>query len=268
VTRIGHFVSRLAGRIRGASTPVPRHRKRGGIATERLGTEYGGWVIPSGFIGEHSICYCVGAGEDVSFDTQLAERFRANVWVMDPTPRAIRHFAELTESVAAGNPFPINRNPATTYDVSAEGLARIAYLPFGLWKTSDVLRFYAPHNPAHVSYSILNLQHTDTWFEAPVKRLSDVLRDLGHDHVDLLKLDVEGAEYEVLDTILEDRLDVRVICVEHHEWAQSRDARTAERLDSSISRMHEGSYVLVHSDHSANVLYMRKDVLAAIAGHT
>jgi FkbM family methyltransferase len=226
-------------------------------------------VIPSGFIGEHSICYCVGAGEDISFDAQIAERFRASVWVMDPTPRAIDHFAGLAKSVAAGTPFPINNNPAATYDLSAEGLARIVYLPFGLWKASDLLRFYAPKNPAHVSHSILNLQHTEAWFEAQVKRLSEVMQDLGHDHVDLLKLDIEGAEYEVLDSILEDRLDVRVICVEHDEWAQSRDAHAAERrLNGSIGRMQKGNYVLVHTDDSPNVLYVRKDVFAGIAAGT
>lgn len=268
MTRIRHFVSRLAERIRSARTAGRRHRGRGGIPTERLGTEYGGWVIPSGFLGEHSICYCAGAGEDLSFDALIAERFRASVWVIDPTPRAIDHFAELAKSVAAGTSFSINNDPAATYDLSPEGLARMVYLPFGLWKTSDLLRFYVPKDPAHVSHSILNLQHTESWFDAPVKRLSEVMKDMGHDHVDLLKLDIEGAEYEVLDSILEDRLDVRVICVEHDDWIQSRDAHAGERLDRSIGRMKKGNYVLVHNDDSANALYVRKDVFAGLVART
>ncbi|HML19507.1 MAG TPA: hypothetical protein PKD74_02920, partial [Candidatus Dependentiae bacterium] len=39
----------------------------------RLGSKYGGWVIPDKYITETSLCYCVGAGEDISFDLELIE---------------------------------------------------------------------------------------------------------------------------------------------------------------------------------------------------
>lgn len=38
---------------------------------QEIGTKYGGWVIPVNLLNENSICYCVGCGEDISFDLGL-----------------------------------------------------------------------------------------------------------------------------------------------------------------------------------------------------
>ena len=40
----------------------------------------------------------------------------------------------------------------------------------------------------------------------------------GHDSIDLLKIDIEGFEYEVLEDCLEDRIPIKQICVEFHDF--------------------------------------------------
>ena len=42
------------------------------------------------------------------------------------------------------------------------------------------------------------------------------MKQNGHNHIDLLKLDIEGAEYEVIDDMLKQRLPVRQVLVEFH----------------------------------------------------
>lgn len=57
-----------------------------------------------------------------------------------------------------------------------------------------------------------------------VRPLSSVLDELGIDHVDLLKVDVEGAELEVLRGIEERHWPlVRQAVVEVERWQQNRD---------------------------------------------
>ena len=74
----------------------------------RLGTTYGGWIIPADAgLTADSICYCAGAGEDISFDCALVERFHCQVRVIDPTPRAIQHFTNLEKAVMSGERFPV-----------------------------------------------------------------------------------------------------------------------------------------------------------------
>lgn len=238
-----------------------RHRPTRGVPTVRLGTEYGGRVIPARYLKADSICYCAGAGEDISFDLELVRRFGSSVWLFDPTPRAILHFEHLQEHTLAGTSFPINRDPESAYDVSVSDLSRLHYSPIGLWSADEMLKFYSPADTSHVSHSILNLQRTTSYLEVQVRRLKNVMNELGHDRIDLLKLDIEGAEITVLDTIIEDKLDIGVICSEYDEWHHPLDSKALDRINGSIRRMKRGGYALIDIDQECNVMYARKDLL-------
>lgn len=67
----------------------------------RLGTEYGGWtVLADGDLFGHYAILC-GAGEDISFDIALSERFGCEVIIVDPTPRAVSYFERMKQQVRA-----------------------------------------------------------------------------------------------------------------------------------------------------------------------
>jgi Methyltransferase FkbM domain len=40
----------------------------------------------------------------------------------------------------------------------------------------------------------------------------------GHHAIDLLKIDIEGFEYEVLESCLAERIPIKQICVEFHDF--------------------------------------------------
>jgi FkbM family methyltransferase len=161
------------------------------LPLEKLGSDYGGWVVPSSLLSATSVCYCAGVGEDITFDLALIQRFGCDVHAFDPTPRSARHVA----------------SQAGTID-------RYHFLPVGLWSEDAELKFYVPRNREHVSHSIVNLQQTDDYFVGRCRRLSSLMAELGHAHLDLLKLDIEGAEYAVLQSMLADRILPKVLCVE------------------------------------------------------
>jgi FkbM family methyltransferase len=52
--------------------------------------------------------------------------------------------------------------------------------------------------------------------QAPVKRLTTLMRELGHDHLDLLKMDIEGAEYEVIRDLAAHPVPITQLLVEFH----------------------------------------------------
>ncbi|MCP4613454.1 MAG: FkbM family methyltransferase [Planctomycetes bacterium] len=158
---------------------------------EKLGSPYGGWVIPTDLINSSSICYCVGVGEDISFDLELIERFHCEAFAFDPVPRS----AEYAKKMAGDNP-------------------KFHFYPKGLWCSDTIQRFYVPKNPKYISHSALNLQGTTQYFTTECKQLLTLMEELDHDHVDLLKLDIEGAEHRVLRNIINDRINIKIICVE------------------------------------------------------
>lgn len=69
----------------GASPSLPVDRTALFVSNKllRLGTTYGGWIIPvdAGLTAD-SVCYCAGAGEDISFDCALVEWFHCQVRVI------------------------------------------------------------------------------------------------------------------------------------------------------------------------------------------
>jgi hypothetical protein len=77
------------------------------------------------------------------------------------------------------------------------------------------------------------------------------MQKLGHTKIDLLKVDIEGAEYVVLQTILEDNLDIRVICVEYDETASNHiDGNYINRIEDSIQQLRRSGYLLVAKEPS------------------
>ena len=48
----------------------------------RLGTNYGGWYVPSCMdLNETSVVYSGGVGEDISFDLLLQNKYNCRRWI-------------------------------------------------------------------------------------------------------------------------------------------------------------------------------------------
>ena len=101
---------------------------------------------------------------------------------------------------------------------------------FGIAARDGVATFRAPANPAHISHVLVEGGgHGE--LQWPIRRLSSVMAELGHDRIDLLKMDIEGAEYEVIRDLVESGLDVGQLLVEfHHRIHKLGVERTQEAL--------------------------------------
>jgi FkbM family methyltransferase len=181
----------------------------------RLGTDYGGWWVPLDYIRPGAVAYCVGAGEDVSFDLELLAR-GCTVRTIDPTPRAIEYVRSL--------------------NLRTE---RFTFVPVGLGHPGR-RRMYAPRDSRHVSHSLVNLQRTSNYIEVDVMTPGELMRRLGDDHIDLLKVDVEGAEYEVIEWLLRENVRPHVLCIEFDQPQPIRRSRRALRALQNVG------YSLVH----------------------
>lgn len=165
-------------------------RSRTGPPVTRLGSKYGGYFVPLSLLDHNSIVYSAGLGEDASFDVALSRKLNCEIHVFDPTPRAIYY---------AGMAFTNQR---------------IRFAPLGVWSANEERFFYAPRDVAHVSHSIVNLQATAEGFVAPCRTLKTLMAERGHDTIDLLKLDIEGAEHEVIRSLVTSGLLPLVLIVE------------------------------------------------------
>jgi FkbM family methyltransferase len=171
----------------------------------RLGSDYGGWWVPKAAAVPGSVAYCAGAGEDITFDLALHDR-GCSVTTFDPTPRAIAHV-----------------------DANAPASDRFRFVPVGWWDSEDELKFYSPRYAGHVSHSVVNLHRTTDYFVAKVKPVYQLMAELGDEHVDIVKLDIEGAEYRTLGSLLAHGPLPSVLCVEFDQPAPVRRTIAAVR---------------------------------------
>lgn len=181
-----------------------------------LGSEYGSHCVYPGSLGEGAVVYSFGVGEDASFDIALIEKFGVHVHAFDPTPRSI----EWVKAQAL---------PATFH-----------FAPLGIADFDGAGLFHPPTNPAHVSHSMLpRATATGAPVEVEFRTLKSLMSSLGHTRVNVLKLDVEGSEYAVLDQLLDQAITVDQILVEYHH--QFRDI-SPRRTKASVERLRRAGY--------------------------
>ena len=180
------------------------------------GTKYGGWLLPEGALNEKSIVISAGAGEDISFDFEIARKFGCTVHIFDPTPRAINHFEETKRLLNAQKNAPINHSIQDSYPSDPSILSRLKYLPYGIWSKNIIQRFYMPIINSHVSHSIVTRHNKDGYFEAECLRVTTILERFSYSQLDLLKMDIEGAEYAVLYDMFRTKIRPKYLLVEFH----------------------------------------------------
>jgi FkbM family methyltransferase len=220
----------------------------------RLGSAYGGWILPETGLNADSICYLVGAGEDISFDLDLAYRLRCVVHIIDPTPRSVHHVEEVLKRIKGGLRATCLTCPDGNYPFYTPELVDYIRLhAVGIWNEDASLKFYKPQNPAFVSHSAVNLQKSTDFIELPAVRLRTLMNQLGHSYIDLLKLDIEGAEYTVLESILNDPIRVGILCIEFDESASHHfDRHYMDRIRSILRKLMSSGFHIIAKERDCH----------------
>ncbi len=82
-----------------------------------------------------------------------------------------------------------------------------------------MVTFHLPKNKEHVSGSVYDHSLVDEHDSVDVllKEFKEIVHDLGHQSIDVLKMDIEGSEYAVMEGILNSGIPIKQILVETHE---------------------------------------------------
>ena len=186
------------------------------VNTAFHGTEYGGWTICPTGLSASSIVYSFGIGEDASFDLEVISLYGVELHAFDPTPRSIDWVEKQS--------WP----------------AKFHFHPIGIGSSDRVATFFPPENPDHVSHSILERESSASAIQVKLRRLATIAETLGHREIDILKMDIEGAEYEVVDDLVKTpEVEIRQILVEFHHFFPSI---TVEATNIAIRQLETAGY--------------------------
>ena len=167
------------------------------------------------------VVYSFGVGGDLSFEREMVEVYGARVFAFDPDPG--------TAERARGAPL-------------------------------DGLRFQEMSVGRRDERRGVRLPGGDE-VEARVLRLPSHMRLLGHRRLDLIRLDVPGAEADVIRDLVSMDVDVHQLLITFHEdeTAESRD-----RIEAAVRELHGHGYRAFHiSPTRRQFSFIRTDFVTA-----
>jgi FkbM family methyltransferase len=181
------------------------------------------WTIVTRGLHPDAVIYSGGVGEDITFEQELIRQFGVKIRIFDPSPVAER-------TIALAN------------------MGGLLFRPVGLAASSNG------------QFSIGGGTASSTWLKAggggtlPCTSLAREMEANGHDSIDLLKIDIEGFEYEVLESCLAEHIPIKQICVEFHDFfPEISKAKTK----SMIRALESHGFELIHR-HRHDHTFLRR----------
>jgi len=201
------------------------------------GNNYGGFYTTDINLYNDAVVCSFGVGEDISFDQDLYSRFNCTFHLFDPTPRSITFIND--QQLPKGFNFH----------------------PYGIANETGMVDFYMPANPSHVSGSIVGHANVDEQSKISVQMRSwhDICQNLGIKKIQLLKMDIEGAEYDVIPSLLEGEVVIEQLVIEFHSrYLENGTALTKNAIE--LLRKHQFKLFAV-SDTLEEVSFIHASVV-------
>ena len=229
---------------------------------QKLGTTYGGWLIPREIeLNENSIIYSGGVGEDISFDLLLSDKYKSHIYLLDPTKRAIKHFDEIKKYYETKNwkfSGDIQKDYKSCIETLNPDFSKIFYKELALWNKKDKLKFYLQYNKNYVSQSLIENMFGNDYYLVDCLSIKEIMEAYGHTKLDLLKLDIEGAENIVLEQMLNDKIYPKYLCIEFDLLLKRKDPEdTTKKIVYRLQQ--EGYQLLVNDNLNITFKYVRND---------
>jgi len=173
---------------------------------------YSDWVFIPKLILPGDIVYSIGICDDIAFEEVLMKDYAVSVFAFDPTPHSVNWIA------------------------SKQLSDNFTFKPWGVAGTDGQLNLYPRLSKkgkrSKIMYTFQKEKNkTKDAIIVDAYTIGSMAKKLGHTHIDILKMDVEGAEYEALASLMETNIRPRIILVEfHHRFSGFGKSKTEQAI--------------------------------------
>jgi FkbM family methyltransferase len=208
-----------------------------------------------------------GVGEDISFDIEFLNIYKAVIILVDPTPVAIQHFEMIQERIGLDSIdqySPYSRQSVNSYNLIKVTKDNLILVPQALWKNQCLLHFYLPPDDSRDSSGSINSIHN--FYRAIEKRITvqtttvlKICKDYDFNRIDILKLDIEGSALEVLLSMFLENIYPTQILLEIDE-IHFPSFRSKYRASKLFKVLKKNRYVIVNQD-SCDFTFVRNEYM-------
>jgi FkbM family methyltransferase len=199
---------------------APKVSKQITISTETHGhKDYGSWVVSKDSLNKDSNIFAVGIGRDIAFDLSIIKKYNAKIYEFDPTPEVVDWLE--------------------TQDLPAN----FKYFPIALADSDGEVKFYKPTTEGYVSHSVNAKKEGQPYVKVPARRLISLMDKFNIRHLDLLKMDIEGFEYGVIDDIIASNCAINQLLIEFHHGMYGKKVSDTEQ---AIEKIVNKGYKIFH----------------------
>jgi FkbM family methyltransferase len=153
-------------------------------------------------------------GEDISFDMAVMNDFDCELFAFDPTQKSIAWIKDQKK--------PDN----------------FIFIPCGISGKTEQRLLYLSNTPLDISASVYVHGYTDTdnGVIVQLKCLSDIAAEYHHAYIDILKMDIEGSEFDVIRNFPKDIIFGQIV-VEFHERFIDDGKRVLKEMFKILRKM-------------------------------
>ena len=191
-----------------------------------LGTVYGGWTIAPKVLSPEGIMYSFGVGTDISFDEAMIRLFQLQVHGFDPSPHIISWIR--------------------TYKLPSKYI----FHPYGLAAIDGSIPFFSPERTGGM-YSARS-EHAGVGSiekQLPVRKLESIVTELNTKCLEVLKVDIEGAEYGLLPSIIDCQVPIKQLLIEFHHRIGIESLQTTI---NAVNQLRKHGYLLFHVSETSS----------------
>lgn len=181
---------------------------------EREVLESDGWKYLPDLLRADSVVYSLGVGDSIDLDMDLIHHYGLTVHAFDPTPYSEEWIA------------------------TVELPANLVFHPWAAAGEDGSLRLFRRVNKRGRKSKVMWTAEGDAgdgtdFIDAPAYTIRSMMQKLGHERIDLLKIDVEGAEYDILDGLADvEKAPTQLLVEFHHRFPGIGKQRTAASIEN------------------------------------
>ena len=149
--------------------------------------DVGNYKIFPDNISVNSVIYSCGIANEISFDEAISNKFGCNVLMFDPTKQSLNFMNSIN-------------NP------------KLKFFNIGIWKRDGNIKFF--HHTENSNLSVTNIFHSEKYFILPCKSIATLMREHQQSIIDVLKMDIEGASFDIINDLLDKSIYPKQIVVE------------------------------------------------------